>query len=65
MFIYLWTKIGYLVPINCENSGAHCSPSTVAEKTYIKNLIEGFVNYPIHLQTVLYLHIRWYYYRFK
>ena len=32
---------GYMVPINCENSGARCQPSTYAERVFVKELVEG------------------------
>lgn len=34
---------GYIVPINCENSGARCVPATYDERKSIKSLIEGGV----------------------
>ena len=32
---------GYIVPINCENSGARCLPATYEERRNVANLIEG------------------------
>lgn len=32
---------GYMVPINCENSGARCQPATYEERRAVNNLIEG------------------------
>jgi len=32
---------GYMVPINCENSGARCVPATYEERNNIKTLAEG------------------------
>ena len=32
---------GYLIPINCEHSGATCLPATYAERDFIKGLAEG------------------------
>jgi hypothetical protein len=32
---------GYMVPINCENSGARCVPATYEERANIKTLSEG------------------------
>eukprot|EP00600_Ochromonadales_sp_CCMP1393_P006289 CAMPEP_0174963254 /NCGR_PEP_ID=MMETSP0004_2-20121128/5229_1 /TAXON_ID=420556 /ORGANISM="Ochromonas sp., Strain CCMP1393" /LENGTH=443 /DNA_ID=CAMNT_0016211861 /DNA_START=293 /DNA_END=1624 /DNA_ORIENTATION=- len=32
---------GYIVPINCENSGARCLPATVQERRAVAKLIEG------------------------
>jgi hypothetical protein len=32
---------GYIVPINCENSGARCLPATSEERSGVENLIEG------------------------
>ncbi|CAM9664913.1 unnamed protein product, partial [Ectocarpus fasciculatus] len=32
---------GYMVPINCENSGANCVPATYAERAWIKELKQG------------------------
>lgn len=32
---------GYVVPINCENSGARCVPATYEERRYVANMIEG------------------------
>jgi hypothetical protein len=32
---------GYMVPINCENSGARCVPATYEERARIKELVEG------------------------
>jgi hypothetical protein len=32
---------GYIVPINCPNSGAKCFPATTEEKQQISNLVEG------------------------
>lgn len=32
---------GYIVPINCENSGARCVPATYEERRQVANLIEG------------------------
>lgn len=32
---------GYLVPINCELSGAKCLPATYEERRWVKNLVEG------------------------
>lgn len=32
---------GYIVPINCENSGARCVPATYEERRNVANLIEG------------------------
>lgn len=32
---------GYIVPINCEKSGAKCGPATMQERADINNLIEG------------------------
>lgn len=32
---------GYVVPINCENSGARCVPATYAERKQVANMIEG------------------------
>eukprot|EP01038_Epipyxis_sp_PR26KG_P014922 gene14922-20071_t len=32
---------GYIVPINCENSGARCVPATYQERREVANLIEG------------------------
>ena len=32
---------GYVVPINCENSGARCQPATVEERRAVKALGEG------------------------
>eukprot|EP01039_Chlorochromonas_danica_P001312 gene1312-1433_t len=32
---------GYIVPINCENSGARCVPATFEERRNVNNLIEG------------------------
>lgn len=34
---------GYLVPINCENSGANCVPATFAERAWLRELTEGGV----------------------
>lgn len=34
---------GYIVPINCENSGARCVPATYEERRNVANLIEGSV----------------------
>ena len=35
--------MGYMVPINCENSGARCLPATHEERAYIRNLKDGGV----------------------
>lgn len=32
---------GYMVPINCENFGARCTPTTVEEKNWVKSITEG------------------------
>jgi len=32
---------GYIVPINCEKSGAKCGPATMQERAEIANLVEG------------------------
>lgn len=32
---------GYMVPINCENSGARCVPATYEERLFIKNMKDG------------------------
>jgi len=32
---------GYMVPINCENSGSRCVPATYEERSQIKGLVEG------------------------
>jgi hypothetical protein len=32
---------GYVVPINCENSGARCVPATYQERREVASLIEG------------------------
>lgn len=32
---------GYMIPINCENSGARCVPATYEERQYIKKLKDG------------------------
>lgn len=32
---------GYLVPINCELSGARCFPATYEERRWIKEMVEG------------------------
>lgn len=32
---------GYMVPINCENSGARCVPATYEERKAIASLVEG------------------------
>ena len=32
---------GYIVPINCENSGAKCVPATYEERRAVANLAEG------------------------
>jgi hypothetical protein len=32
---------GYMVPINCESSGANCVAATVEERKYVKELIDG------------------------
>jgi hypothetical protein len=32
---------GYVVPINCENSGARCVPATYEERNNVATLIEG------------------------
>lgn len=32
---------GYIVPINCENSGARCVPATYEERRAVANLVEG------------------------
>mmetsp|Transcript_22223 Transcript_22223/g.32332 ORF Transcript_22223/g.32332 Transcript_22223/m.32332 type:complete len:459 (+) Transcript_22223:67-1443(+) len=32
---------GYMVPINCENSGARCVPATYQERAWVKELVEG------------------------
>lgn len=32
---------GYLVPINCENSGARCVPATYEERKAVAELVEG------------------------
>lgn len=32
---------GYIVPINCENSGAKCVPATYQERVWVKNMMEG------------------------
>lgn len=32
---------GYMIPINCENSGARCQPATYEERTFVKGLNEG------------------------
>jgi hypothetical protein len=32
---------GYIVPINCENSGARCLPATFQERRQVANLVEG------------------------
>lgn len=32
---------GYLVPINCEFSGARCLPATYEERQWLKDMIEG------------------------
>ena len=34
---------GYMVPINCENNGANCLPSTFEERRYVKELVDGGV----------------------
>lgn len=34
---------GYIVPINCENSGATCVPATYEERKAVKELVEGGV----------------------
>ena len=34
---------GYLVPINCENSGARCVPATYEERRAVASLVEGGV----------------------
>jgi len=34
---------GYMVPINCENSGARCLPATVSERRDVATLQEGGV----------------------
>jgi len=34
---------GYMVPINCENSGARCLPATHQERAFIRNLKDGGV----------------------
>lgn len=32
---------GYMVPINCENSGARCVPATLSERQSVKHMMEG------------------------
>ena len=32
---------GYMVPINCENSGARCQGSTFQERQWVRELVEG------------------------
>lgn len=32
---------GYMVPINCESSGATCVPATMEERKYVKDLVDG------------------------
>jgi hypothetical protein len=32
---------GYMVPINCENSGARCQPATYEERGFVQSLNEG------------------------
>lgn len=32
---------GYMIPINCENSGARCLPATFTERRQVSNLKEG------------------------
>jgi hypothetical protein len=32
---------GYVVPINCENSGARCQPATYEERRWVKEIGEG------------------------
>jgi hypothetical protein len=32
---------GYIVPINCEKSGARCNAATFEERAHISNLVEG------------------------
>ena len=32
---------GYMIPINCENSGARCVPATYEERSWVKQLNEG------------------------
>lgn len=32
---------GYMVPINCENSGARCLPATYEERRAVENLMDG------------------------
>ena len=32
---------GYIVPINCEKSGAKCNPATYEERKQVSNLVEG------------------------
>jgi hypothetical protein len=34
---------GFIVPINCEKSGARCLPATYQERREIENMIEGFI----------------------
>ena len=32
---------GYMVPINCENSGARCVPATYEERRAVEGLVNG------------------------
>lgn len=34
---------GYIVPINCEHSGARCVPATYEERAFLKQMVEGGV----------------------
>jgi len=48
---------GYVVPINCENSGARCVPATYEERNNVATLIEGI--------TTIFFVDRQYYYHYN
>lgn len=50
---------GYIVPINCENSGAKCVPATYEERRAVANLVEGNLS-PFWWNFLIMTMSRWY-----
>lgn len=52
---------GYIVPINCENSGAKCVPATFEERRQVKHLVEGKASPPccVRSLTISVLKVGW------